>query len=139
MKNDYSAFSKDKPDNKSSLNNKSSNDNSFENSNHNFSINLSKGIQVFEAISGFFSLISAIKSFKDSFEGDETWECLPGEAEHEKQLAEERKNNGDKFYPSFEEYISTINEAKKLGCNFIVKAKTHMFSKWEWVCCCKKK
>jgi hypothetical protein len=54
------------------------------------------------------------------------------------QKKEERRKNGDIFYPNFNEYISTIDEAKKISCCFIIKAQTHMIDNWEWSCCLKK-
>ena len=81
----------------------------------------------------------SIKDFIEDEEEDKFWDCLPSEAENEKKLAKERKDNGDTFYPSYDEYIATIDEAKKKNCHFTVKAKTHRFSKWAWCCCCENK
>ena len=80
-----------------------------------------------------------IKDFFDDNEVDQFWHCLPSEAENEKKLAKERKDNGDSFYPNYDEYISTIDEAKKNDCHFTVKAKTHRFTKWGWCCSCENK
>ena len=93
---------------------------------------LSNGFAVLSAVGSAASSIMAIKSFTS--DEDKFWKCFPSEAEHEKQLASERKKNGDTFYPNYEEYISTIDEAKKKGSCFTIKAKTHFFSKWEWCC-----
>ena len=93
---------------------------------------LSYGLGILSAVGTVASSIMTIKNFTS--DEDKFWKCFPAEAEHEKQLASERKKNGDIFYPNYEEYISTIDEAKKKGSCFTVKAKTHFFSKWEWSC-----
>ena len=100
---------------------------------------VSKVINNLNPIKAVIETVKTVKDFIEDKEVDQFWDCLPSEAENEKKLAKERKDNGDTFYPSYDEYISTIDEAKKSNCHFTVKAKTHNFSKWGWCCCCENK
>ena len=92
--------------------------------------------QAIDSIGPIIQTIKAIKDFIDDKEVDEFWHCLPSEAENEKKLAKERKDNGDSFYPNYDECVATVDEAQKKNCHFTVKAKTHKFTKWGWCCCC---
>ena len=87
------------------------------------------------------SLVGLVKPIKDLYdkakEEIKCFEVFPGEYQKEVDLAEERKNHGDKFNPSYEEYIDTLKEAKDKDAIAIIKWERH-FSKSQWTAYIKK-
>ena len=59
------------------------------------------------------------------------FKILPEETQKEKDLAEERKNNGDTFHPSYKEYLSILDQGKKENQTMVIKWERH-YSKSQW-------
>ncbi len=59
------------------------------------------------------------------------FKILPEETQKEKDLAEERKNNGDTFHPSYKEYLSILDQGKKENQPMVIKWERH-YSKSQW-------
>ena len=73
-------------------------------------------------------IVTAIEKGKEEIK---YFNVLPGEFNKEVQLAKDRKNNGDKFNPSYEEYIETLRQGKIRNCIVQIKWERH-YSKSEW-------
>ena len=74
------------------------------------------------------TIIKAVK--KGQFE-IKYFKILPEETQKEKDLAEERKNNGDTFHPSYKEYLSILDQGKKENQPMVIKwERNYSDSQW---------
>ena len=75
------------------------------------------------------TVFKAIK--KGSFE-IKYFRVLPEEYNKEVKLAKERKKNGDTFSPTYEEYLSILEQGKKEKRIMVIKWERH-YRKSNWV------
>jgi hypothetical protein len=57
-----------------------------------------KCLSVLGAITTIYGAFSSISDYKNSMNENKFWTCLPSEADHEKQLAEERRKKKEWRY-----------------------------------------
>ena len=89
-------------------------------------------------VSGVVGLVRPLKDlYEQAKEEIKYFEVFPGEYKKEVELAEERKKNGDKFNPSYEEYLDILKKAKDEDSIVIIKWERH-FSKSLWTAHIKK-
>ena len=87
------------------------------------------------------NVIGIVRPLKDLYEQAKEeikfFEVLPEEYDKEVKLAEERKENGDEFNPSYDEYLDILKKAKDEDAIVIIKWERH-FSKSQWTAHIKK-
>ena len=76
-------------------------------------------------------LINFSKSIIHLFESVNYFEISPEEYDKEVKLAKERKEYGDQFIPSYEEFLDTLKRAHDQNLRFIIKW-VRLFSKSKW-------
>ena len=75
--------------------------------------------------------VTVVDKVKEGKEEIQYFDVLPGEFYKEVELAKERKKYGDKFNPSYEEYIETLRRARKQNRIIKIKWERH-WSKSQW-------
>ena len=75
--------------------------------------------------------VTVAEKVTEAKEETQYFEVLPGEFNKEVKLAKERKEYGDKFNPSYEEYIETLRRARIQNRTIKIKWERH-WTKSQW-------
>jgi len=76
--------------------------------------------------------IKTIIQFFDYLISDtKIYDFFPGECNNQIKLAKQREKEGDKFNPSYQEYIKTLEKAYKNNSEFKIKMERN-FTKKQW-------
>ena len=75
--------------------------------------------------------LSTFQKFLLLFEHINYFEVSPENYDNEVKLAKERKEYGDQFIPSYEEYLNTLKKAHDQNLRFVIKW-VRLFSKSKW-------